>query len=313
MDEFAYLDYLYQNPHIFGKTFRKIRKDKEFTIEEVCSKNNACNRKTLYNFESGKNCLSILSLVRILPNINTSIADYFAAVFNYRVSASEKLMRKIIDYCHQNNTEALKKILADKQADKSKNLEKHAYILMIYVFLYEMEPNFQISQEILEKASDYFFGVEQWGYAELNLFSNTAHVLNINLTITIAGELAKKKEEMYFDSMKRRDFLGMLLNTSYACIKNYRLDDAVYFFDVISELIAKQMLEKTVLERIIFKFMKGYYHLLNGDDDKGKKLMEKAIELFEDTETSSAAERYKTYYEVALLQAEKLKELENKE
>jgi Rgg/GadR/MutR family transcriptional activator len=313
MDEFAYLDYLYQNPHIFGKTFRKIRKEKKFTVEEVCSKNNACNRKTLYNFESGKNCLSILSLVRILPNINTSITDYFAAVFDYQASANEKFMKKVMNYYHQNNTEALKKILADKQADKSKNLEKHAYILMIYAFLYEMDPNFQISQEILEKASDYFFGVEQWGYAELNLFSNTAHVLNINLTITIAGELAKKKEKMCSDSAKRRDFLGMLLNVSYACIKNYCLDNAVYFFDVISELIAKQMLEKTVLERIIFKFMKGYYHLLNGDDDKGKKLMEKAIELFENTETSSAAERYKTYYEAALIQVEKLKELENKE
>ncbi|MDR0614909.1 MAG: hypothetical protein LBF82_03005 [Lactobacillales bacterium] len=311
MDEFAYLDYLYQNPQIFGKTFRKIRTDKKFTIEEVCSKNNACNRKTLYNFESGKNCLNIFSLVRILPNINTSITDYFAAVFAYQASASEKFMKKVMNYYYQNNIEALKKILVEKQADKSKNLEKHAYILMIYAFLYEMDSDFQISEEILEKAGDYFFGVEQWGYTELNLFSNTAHVLNINLTITIARDLVKQKEIFDFDLKRRKVFLGSLLNVSYACIRNYYLDDTVYFFDAIGDLIAEQMLEKTVFERIIFKFMKGYYHLLKGDADKGKNLMKKAIELFEITETSSAVERYKTYYKVALFQAKELEKLGN--
>jgi len=312
MDELAFLDFLYKNPHIFGETFKKIRKEKHFTVDEVCLKNNACNRKTLYNFESGKHCLSIVSLIRILSNINTSIADYFAAVFDYQASASEKFMRKIMDYYHQNNTEALKKILKDKQADKSKNLENNAYILMISVLLYEMDPNFQISQEILAKAGDYFFGVEQWGYTELILFSNTAHVLNVNLTITIARELTKQKEKFFFDLKRRKVFLGMLLNVSYACIKNYCLDNAVYFLTVIGDLIDEQMLEETILERIVFKFMKGYYFLLKEDDDFGISLMEEAIDLFEETGTLSAVERYKTYYKVAIRQAKEIKKSEDK-
>jgi len=61
-----------------------------------------------------------------------------------------------------------------------------------------------------------------------------------------------------------------------------------------SDLIDEQMLEETVFEQIVFKFMKGCYFLFKENDDFGISLMKEAIDLFEETGTLSAAGRYKT-------------------
>ncbi|MDR1521248.1 MAG: hypothetical protein LBS28_00045 [Streptococcaceae bacterium] len=96
-----------------------------------------------------------------------------------------------------------------------------------------------------------------------------------------------------------------LINISYSCIKHEHLQDADDFLKEVESLIATQRIENCVIEKFALKFMKGFYNLINGNINEGKKLMKKAIGNFKATEDQEIVERYKTYYKEAFLQSKK--------
>ncbi|MDR0614657.1 MAG: hypothetical protein LBF82_01650 [Lactobacillales bacterium] len=286
-----------------GEVFKNIRNAKNITAKEICEKKCACSLRALYNFESGRNCVNSWILLNLLNSIDVSAEDYFDMIFAYQASTHEKFIKKLLNCYHKNDISALEKILAEKQTDQSKNLEKHAQILMISTLLYEIDPNFQISQEILEKAGDYFFGIEQWGYPELTLFCNTAHILNPLLVISITKELIDNKEEYCAKRKNREIFLKILLNVSFNCVKNNCLKEAAFFICVADDLIKEQTPESTILDRIALKFIKGYYDLLDGSIHNGQMLMKNAIQTFRVIKTPNSVKLYEKYYDEALKQA----------
>ncbi|MDR1013114.1 MAG: hypothetical protein LBL38_02485 [Lactobacillales bacterium] len=104
---------------------------------------------------------------------------------------------------------------------------------------------------------------------------------------------------------KKEVLIKTLLNISYSCIKHEHLQDANDFLKEAESLIATQRIEYCVAEKYVLKFMIGFYNLINGNINNGKKLMKKAINNFKTTEDQEIVKRYKIYYKEALTQAKK--------
>jgi Rgg/GadR/MutR family transcriptional activator len=286
----------------YGEVFRDFRMRKN--LSERKAYEGVCSRSTLRNFEMDRRKISIDKLIGLLANIEVTEAEYFAAVKNYILSKDEAFIKKAF-YCYQTNDPAsLQAMLEEKRSSLSRrwNDVNHLHILLLSVFLNELKPNFHISQKELTKASEYFFTLDKWTYHEIVLFGNLAHVLTMGLVSLVINDFLKQKETLFADRMMRSNLIRTLLNASYSFIKHKNLDEASYFLDQAESLMKTQKKENIIFERYMFKFMKGFYYLVDGHTNKGKKLMKNAINSFKINEIPELVEQYKHYYKEAMKQ-----------
>jgi hypothetical protein len=60
------------------------------------------------------------------------------------------------------------------------------------------------------------------------------------------------------------------------------------------------------------KFMRGYYHLLNGEKEKGMDMMDSTIAVFTITECLDLVKRYRKYQDEALIQVRDMEKEERR-
>ncbi|MDR1521715.1 MAG: hypothetical protein LBS28_02525 [Streptococcaceae bacterium] len=277
-----------------AQLFKDRRKVLGMTAEEVAK--GICDIKTLYNMENGKTSMNYGDLFRLFKKVDLAFEEVGLAIGYDQY--------KINNYCYENNIKELEKILAEKRDSPFLNNEDYVYILMISAFLNEMKPDYNIPEKDLEKAADYFMDLNYWGYSEMVLFCNTLNALKINLVILITQELTNQIEEIHRNYKKKNLFIRILINVSYACLQHHYLAQASYFLNHLGSLLKTQLNENNMFERQVFKFMKGYYYLLNGKKQKGLEMMNTAIGIFAATESFDLVERYRKYLVQAVAQAE---------
>jgi Rgg/GadR/MutR family transcriptional activator len=286
----------------YGEVFRDFRRRKN--LSERRAYKGVCSRSTLRNFEMDKRKISINKLIGLLANIEVTETEYFAAVKNYILSKNEAFIKIALYYYRINDQNSLQAMLEEKRSFLSRrwNDVNHLHILLLSVFLNELKPNFHISQKELTKASEYFFTLDKWTYHEIALFGNLAPFLTMGLVSLVISDFLKQKETLFADRMMRSHLIRTLLNASYSFIGYKNLDEASYFLDYAESLMKTQGKEDIIFEHYMFKFMKGFYYLVDGDIDKGKKLMKTAINLFKINEIPELVKRYKHYYKEAMKQ-----------
>jgi len=104
--------------------------------------------------------------------------------------------------------------------------------------------------------------------------------------------------------MSRSNLIRILLNATYSFIGYKNLDEANYLLNQVESLMKTQKKEDIIFECYMFKFMKGFYHLIDGDIGKGKKLMKEAINLFKINEIPELVKQYEHYYKEAIKKAQ---------
>jgi Rgg/GadR/MutR family transcriptional activator len=260
-----------------------------------------CSRSTLCRFEAGISNIGLSTLVGLLKNIGVSTEEYFAEVRNYELGVNEKFFQKVDKYDDDGNVGMLKEIL--KELHSSKNKYDSLKILMLKTMINNLDESFEVPKQDFESASGYLIGVEIWGYSELCLLVNVIDKLNIYLACSITVELMKDKK-FSTDRKLKIEFIKILLNVSYSCIKHECLSNADIFLEEAESLVATQRIDNSIAERYVFKFIKGYYYLISGEKKVGIQLMKKAIDNFKTTEDKGIVEHYKTYYKEALEHAE---------
>ncbi|MDR0691081.1 MAG: hypothetical protein LBF32_03435 [Streptococcaceae bacterium] len=286
----------------YGEVFRAFRIRKR--ISEKRAYEGVCSRSTLRNFEMGRRKISINKLIGLLENIEVTEADYFAAVKNYKLSKNERFLKDVFHFYRINDHNALQAMLKAKRLSLSRrwNDVNHLHILLLYVFLDELKPDFQISQKELTRASKYFSSLDKWTYHEITLFGNLAHVLTMGLVSSVIDGFLKQKETLFADRIMRGRLIRTLLNASYSFIGQKNLDEAGYFLNHAESLMATQKKEDIIFEHYMLKFMKGFYCLVDGDVDEGQESMKAVINLFKIIEIPELVERYKYYYKKAMKQ-----------
>jgi Rgg/GadR/MutR family transcriptional activator len=284
----------------YGEVFMDFRTRKN--LSERKAYEGVCSRSTLRNFEMDRRKISIDKLIGLLANIEVTEAEYFAAVKNYILSKNEAFIKTVFYHHRINDQDSLQTMLEEKRSSLSRrwNDVDHLHILLLSVFLNELNPNFHISQKELTKASDYFFTLDKWTNHEIALFGNLAHILTMRLVSLVISDFLKQKETLFADRTMRSNLIRTLLNASYSFIGYKNLDEASYLLDQAESLMETQKKEDIIFEHYMFKFMKGFYYLVDGDIDKGKKLMKTTINLFKINEIPELVKRYKHYYKEAM-------------
>jgi len=285
---------------IYGEVFKEIRESKCIKAKDAFI--GACSIKTLYNFENGVSCVNIVTLLKLLKNINTSEEDYFDAIRDYQSDITDKFFQNIISYHVEGNVTMLKKIFTELKPLKKE--EDKLRLLMVGTIINDLDRSFTISKEDLMNASGYLMGVEKWGYNELGLFAYVADILSVDLSTSIMKELIKKNN--YGDEKRKTRIIRALLNTSYSCIKHGRLQDTNNFLQKAQFLIKTKKIFDVLGEAFVLQFMQGFYLLIKGEQFQGKQLMKEAIERIKSTKDKGLISQYENYYDEALAQAQEL-------
>ncbi|MDR1521890.1 MAG: hypothetical protein LBS28_03420 [Streptococcaceae bacterium] len=296
---------MFTDDKIFGLVFKELRLSKG--IKASVAFKGICSKKTLYNFETGKNCVNTFIFFNLLENIDVSLAEFDTIIRNYQPDNTEMFLQTVNNFYCEKNILMLKKTLAELQLLSKTKPENNLHILIVATIIYELDQNFTIPKQDLKNASDYLIGVDKWGYNGLKLFSNVSDILNVELSSMIVKELINSKKNLCNDEKMSTAITRTLLNTSYSCIKHNHLEDADVFLKKAQSLIEIKTKTRLTLDVIgemyVLKFMQGFYHLISGNEEKGTDLMIAAIENFRSTKDKKIILQYQNYYTEALAQA----------
>jgi Rgg/GadR/MutR family transcriptional activator len=113
-------------------------------------------------------------------------------------------------------------------------------------------------------------------------------------------EIIKNKETLCFKGKDKQNFLILLINVSYRCLRENDLAKAAEFFNEIETVLATQRNEENIHPRFLFKFMKGYYFLLSGKKEIGLRVMDSALAVFTINECFEVVDKLRVYYNEAL-------------
>ncbi|MDR1012693.1 MAG: hypothetical protein LBL38_00305 [Lactobacillales bacterium] len=254
-----------------GKTFQDFRLSKDISSDEVCK--GVCARKTLWNFENGICSIKYTYLLKLAQNINVPVEEIELAANDYPINEHEAFYETIVQYYFDKNIEMLKDILAAKKHAVLTNKENYLYVLYIADLIHDLDPNFLIPEDILQKAAAYLMDVSIWGYNELDLFSHTLHLLTVDLTASLTKDVIKNKKVFLVDNRKKKCLIKTLANALFFFMKNDYLKDIPFFLDAGYSLLPKHKLFSFDNEKRYLNFMHGFYLLIIGKEEEGRQIM----------------------------------------
>jgi Rgg/GadR/MutR family transcriptional activator len=285
---------------IIGKIFKNRRKELKCKIDSLVD--GICDRRTYYTIEDGDKRMNFIFFMDLASSLGFSLDEIALRAFDYQLSPNQEFMRKALNYYFTKNIVSLKELYQARSAEKDLDNADHAHLLMAAALIHDMDPEFKILQKMVEKVAEYFFTLSYWGNNEIILFGSSSDVLPFKIMRQTMREIIKNKETLCFEERGKRNFLILLINVSYRCLRENDLAGAAKFFSEIETVLATQRNEENIYPRFLFRFMKGYYFLLDGKKEIGLKTMDHAIAVFTINECFEVVEKLRTYYNEALKQ-----------
>ncbi|MDR3156539.1 MAG: hypothetical protein LBT69_01275 [Lactobacillales bacterium] len=268
-------------PREYGEVFRELREMKGYSVPQA--HRDDCDRKTLWNFEVGRTRISLERFIKLLRNIRVSETEFFAAVNRYQLSESEIFFETVNEYYRDEDIPALKEIL-EKQKKDYINVgiaERNWNIFVLSGLINNLDSRFVVSEQVIEASLDYLLAIDTWQMCDLRFFSHVLHFLNIRLSCSTVESLIKSGEIFRSRGLRRKVFLGLLINIAHAAIEKNHLVEARNFVDVAEMLFPHKAWTSWNLlgEHYSFKFLEGELKFVCGDET-GKSQMIEVIEHF---------------------------------
>ena len=149
----------------FGKTLRKIRKNKQVSICSISDEN--LSKSQISRFERGESEISCIRLINILDKLNISIEE-FMIIHNddsTRIDKFAKLVQYIRKAYSEQRLDNIIKLLSNSSKYPLNNLEK----TMVKSIIHTLDSRIKPEKNEIVKLVDYLFKVEYWGYYEIML------------------------------------------------------------------------------------------------------------------------------------------------
>ncbi|MDR1473225.1 MAG: hypothetical protein LBI41_01475 [Lactobacillales bacterium] len=285
---------------IIGKIFKNRRKELQCKVDSLVD--GICDRRTYYTIEDGNKRMNFIFFMDLASSLGFSLDEIALKVFDYQLSPNQEFMRKALNFYFTKNITSLKELYQARSVEKNLDNAGYAHLLSVAAIINGMDPEFAIPPKMVEKVAEYFFTLSYWGVNEVILFANVTDILPFKILKQTMREIIKNKEKLCFEEKGKRNFLILLINVSYRCLKENDLAGAAEFFSEIEAVLATQRNEENIHARFIFKFMKGYYFLLDGKKEIGLRMMDSAIAVFTINECFEVVDKLRTYYNEVLKQ-----------
>lgn len=260
----------------YGEVFREFREMKGYSMIQVYR--DVCDRKTLWNFEVAGTCISLKLFMKLLRNINVSEEEFFAVAHRNCLIMNEKFFEIVYDYYMGEDVFALKEVL-EKQKRNYINLgsaERNWNIFILSGLINNLDSSFVVTDEVIEASLDYLLAIETWQTCDLWFFACVVHLVNINLSCSIVESLIKSDEIFRAKSLRKKRFIGLLINIAHVAIENNCLIEAKNFMDVAKMLFPLQRWSfwNFLGEHYAFRFVEGELKFVCGDETGKAQMIE---------------------------------------
>ncbi|MEG0254086.1 helix-turn-helix domain-containing protein [Vagococcus sp.] len=310
-----------------GKLFRKLRKDRGFSLEQVSDEVNSVS--FISKFEKGQSNISLLRFERLLQNVNVSMEEFIylrELERNPMLNEDMKVLRgylssdfyfywaKLLNINKCSETENFEKgIIEMKQVKAEMNLKINwQKFVSIYCDICLLLYQSNISQrnnslegptsELLFKEINllskpvisYLYKVEDWGVFEVVLFKFflfTFHEEQINQLLPIAISRTQKENELHVMALFK-------LETIFSSFS--------YFVNFRHQVWAKKSLEnardllkdaRDLTNSTLLLFYEGWYKIIFEETNRGLEQCYQAISIFKILEQPVLEKRFKTILE----------------
>ncbi|WAA09136.1 helix-turn-helix domain-containing protein [Fervidibacillus albus] len=275
----------------YGEVFRELRVTRGMSIVELAD--DFVSKSSISRFERMESDLTFEKLIHLLEKLKVSMNEfiYLNSQKQQKRSSLELLSKAIID----NDPNLLRQRL-DNEWHLFQN-NKNIYSRLIATVL-ECHYKDLIGEKIefdqnLQFLTDYFFRCELWTQFDVVLFGNAMAFLPIETAIVISKEIAKKTKTFHNNRQSFETIINTLENITMICLEKGRIEDAKDFLRIIEQL---DMDETFILERIIFKFIKGIYIIKVDDEINGRRMVEEALSAMHLAESLQFEHMFRQYF-----------------
>ena len=198
----------------YGKTLRKIREQKGYTMQQLAS--GILSVSFLSKFERGESDISLGYITQLLEKLSLTFEEFFylhdgighGQLENFFDKANEAYVNRDLK-----QLERLREIALDKwETHGLETFRCNTLMLDVYESIIRGEMTTS-SDDALDFLYAYLFDVENWGYYELTLYNSTMLLMPPEMVMTLSKTAFEKSSRL--GKLKKIDkvIIPILLNT----------------------------------------------------------------------------------------------------
>lgn len=265
----------------FGKTFRKIRQEKNVSLTSLADKR--ISKSQISRFERGESEITFTKLIILLNKLNVSITEFLELDTSF---SNKKDFRSLVKYIKTEYTahriDSLKSLLNDSLTGFERT--------MIKSIISTVDPSNKPSSQEIQELTDYLFKIDNWGYYEITLLGNCVRTINYSTYFLLSKEILKK--HIANPTINTRLIIQLLINCLIQSIDNESYDNCTYLIPKISNLLKNEL---AYYEQTVFLYVVGYYkykkHIASGKQD-----MLNALQIFTFLGEKNLQSQYQHHY-----------------
>ncbi|MBW8012993.1 Rgg/GadR/MutR family transcriptional regulator [Lactobacillus helveticus] len=272
----------------FGKTLRKIRKNKQVSICSISDEN--LSKSQISRFERGESEISCIRLINILDKLNISIEE-FMIVHNddsTRIDKFTKLVQYIRKAYSEQRLDNIIKLLSNSSKYPLNNLEK----TMVKSIIHTLDSRIKPEKNEIVKLVDYLFKVEYWGYYEIMLLGNCARTIEYTSFFLLTKEMLLNFIYSSLHKNNKRLVTQLAINCLILSIEKNNVSNCTYLIKEIEKLLDNEL---NYYEQTVFLYATGYFEFkLN--QSSGIEKMKNAIQVFDILGENKIKAHYTEHY-----------------
>ncbi|TFB14264.1 Rgg/GadR/MutR family transcriptional regulator [Filobacillus milosensis] len=284
----------------YGSTFREIRKQKGFTLQELAE--GIVSVSFLSKFERDQSEIS-LSLFKLLLSRLAVSFDEFFYLHNENADHFEKFFKRIQEAYLEEDVSFLEQMkykqLSIWKNTKARTARCNVIAIERLIDLIKKQ-TISSSDEDIQFLYDFLFNVEVWGKYELLLYNLTMHLLPIEMVITLSRTAYKKSARYQGMKNGKQMVATVLLNTMVTLTGIPNQTVHPYAEEFLNYLEQINLDDVDIAEKLSRKSVRGYYELKTGNISKGEEIIRAVISFYRTLESHQLADKEEKYLEFYL-------------
>lgn len=275
----------------YGSTFRKIRKQKNLTIQ--CIAKDIMSVSMISKFERDESDVTLSRIIPMLNRMNVTLEEFLYTHNEFKKSEFRETLSLVIKAYQQSNLPLIRKIIREEEEKFTKTgiVDFKMNSLMFEAILIDITGE-QLTQESIDFVVNSLWSIEVWGEYEVTIYGNMIKVINIESVILLSKEIFKKSKRYARLTSHRADIYGIMINTIIVCLEKKKIEESTFF---LSQVKKSNIPEQFIYERLIFKYLEGLIELAKGNIKNGYDLTDEVIRIFTFTESNSNVMSYSKY------------------
>lgn len=177
----------------FGRTFRKIRKQRKITLTELAGLE--ISYSALATFERGESMLSFEMLALLLKKLQLSLDEFYClSLLTPEETAYETFSKTAANFLHTNNIKQLQNLatIEEQKFIETNQIFHKCNSIVCKVVISILDSNeHSISKEDKDFINDYLWQVEIWTKYELSILNYSLPIIPLNSLQNFINEIWK--------------------------------------------------------------------------------------------------------------------------